>query len=143
MAGSERAPVGVSAGLRATPYDKRMRVSGIGWLGTRAEGFDEMTGFVRDVLGLTLKSSEPGMAVFQAPDGDLFEIFSPEHDGGGHPTTGVAGGFAVDDVRAAAEEIRAAGCEVGQVYSEGTAEWVYFRAPDGNLYELTGSRPAG
>jgi hypothetical protein len=46
--------------------------------------------------------------------------------------------FLVDDLPAAAEELRAAGVELlGD--ARGTAEqaWLHFRAPDGNVYGLT------
>jgi catechol 2,3-dioxygenase-like lactoylglutathione lyase family enzyme len=77
---------------------------------------------------------EPGVA--ELPDGDTFEIFDTRHPGGGHPD-GVVGGFLVDDAEAAAAELRAAGVEVTEVGSAGEFRWAYFRAPDGNLYEVT------
>jgi catechol 2,3-dioxygenase-like lactoylglutathione lyase family enzyme len=49
----------------------------------------------------------------------------------------VAAGFLVDDAEAAATELRAAGVEVTEVGSAGEFRWAYFRAPDGNLYEVT------
>ena len=62
--------------------------------------------------------------------------FDESHPGGGHPA-GIAGGFLVDDAEAAAAEFRAAGVEVSEVGSAGAFRWAYFRAPDGNLYEVT------
>ncbi|HEY3140885.1 MAG TPA: VOC family protein [Acidimicrobiales bacterium] len=56
-----------------------------------------------------------------------------------HFTTGPVAGFLVDDVEAATAELVAAGVEVVQApmhWPDGNA-WVHFRAPDGNLYELT------
>jgi catechol 2,3-dioxygenase-like lactoylglutathione lyase family enzyme len=43
----------------------------------------------------------------------------------------------VDDAEAAAAELRAAGVEVSEVGAAGEFRWAYFRAPDGNLYEVT------
>lgn len=95
-----------------------------------------MVGLARDVLGLELVADEPGMAVFDLPNGDAFEIFGPGHHGGGHPASGVVAGFLVDDVRAARAELEASGNEVTEVTTGHTFEWVHFRAPDGNVYEL-------
>lgn len=67
-------------------------------------------------------------------------MFGPRYPHNRHLTTGPVAGFLVDDVAAAAEELRAAGIEIvsGPTLSpaDGNA-WVHFRAPDGNLYELT------
>jgi catechol 2,3-dioxygenase-like lactoylglutathione lyase family enzyme len=114
----------------------KMELRGVVWLGTRTARFDEMVAFARDVLGLELKHGEDGLAVFALPDGDTFEVFDERHPGGGHPD-GVAGGFLVDDAGVAADELRAAGVEVSELGSAGEFRWAYFRAPDGNLYEVT------
>ncbi len=48
-------------------------------------------------------------------------------------------GFLVDNVQAAAAELRSAGVEIlfeSAVDNSGNA-WVHFRAPDGNIYEFT------
>ena len=113
-----------------------VELRGVVWLGTRTARFDEMNEFAQNVLGLTPKPTEDGLAVYMLPDGSTFEVFDPRHPGGGHPD-GVAGGFLVDDAEAAAAELRATGVEVSDVGSAGDFRWVYFRAPDGNLYELT------
>jgi catechol 2,3-dioxygenase-like lactoylglutathione lyase family enzyme len=113
-----------------------VEVRGIAWLGTRTSRFEEMTAFAEGVLGLKPKLRDAGMVMYELPRGDLFEVFDPNDRGGGHPD-GVAGGFLVDDADAAAAELHAAGVEVTQVESAGGYRWAYFRAPDGNLYELT------
>src|SRR6185503_17839674 len=112
-----------------------MKLKGVVWLGTRTGRFEEMVSFAQNVLGLELKHGEDGLAVFALPDGDTFEIFDEHHPGGGHPD-GVAGGFLVD-AAAAAAELRAAGVEVSELGEAGEFRWAYFRAPDGNLYEVT------
>jgi catechol 2,3-dioxygenase-like lactoylglutathione lyase family enzyme len=114
----------------------RVELKGVVWLGTRTSRFDEMSAFAQDVLGLRLKHGEDGLAVFELPDGDTFEIFDAQHPGGGHPD-GIAGGFLVEDAEAAVDELRAADVEVGEIASAGPFRWAYFRAPDGNLYEVT------
>jgi len=47
-------------------------------------------------------------------------------------------GFTVDDLPAAVAELERAGVELlgGQVDEQGEG-WRHFRAPDGNVYELT------
>ena len=125
--------------FRATTRESslgRVEVKGIVWLGTRTAQFEEMTTFAEGVLGLKAKLREGDFALYELPRGDLFEVFGPTSRGGGHQD-GVAGGFLVDDVQGAVAELRAAGVEVTHVESAGPYHWAYFRAPDGNLYELT------
>ena len=67
------------------------------------------------------------------------EIFGPDSDVNRHFTTGPVVGFLVDDIQAAATELRSAGVEIlfeSGVDDSGNA-WVHFRAPDGNIYEFT------
>jgi catechol 2,3-dioxygenase-like lactoylglutathione lyase family enzyme len=113
-----------------------MQLQGIAWLGTRTAQFDEMVAFATGVLGLTASHREDGLAIFPLENGDTLEIFDPNHEGGGHPD-GVVGGFLVDSAEEAADELRAKGIEVSDVGSAGEFRWAYFRAPDGNLYEVT------
>jgi catechol 2,3-dioxygenase-like lactoylglutathione lyase family enzyme len=118
-----------------------MELRGVVWLGTRTSRFDEMTAFAEDVLGLKTKHREDGLAMYELARGDLFEVFDESHPGGGHPD-GLAGGFLVDDADAAVAELRGAGVEVTDVDGADGFRWAYFRAPDGNLYEVT-SGPYG
>ena len=113
-----------------------VELKGVVWLGTRTAQFDEMVAFAQNVLGLRVARSDEGLAAFDLPNGDSFEVFDPKHPGGGHPD-GVAGGFLVDDADGAVAELRNAGVEVSEVDSAGDFRWAYFRAPDGNLYEVT------
>jgi catechol 2,3-dioxygenase-like lactoylglutathione lyase family enzyme len=116
-----------------------MNVQGLTWLGTRAGDFEAMVRFAEDVLGLTRSFEREGLVGFQLPDGSLFEVFALGVPAGGHPPEGVVGGFKVDDLAAAVDELHAAGVEVGELQTVGgSGAWVYFRAPDGNLYELIG-----
>jgi catechol 2,3-dioxygenase-like lactoylglutathione lyase family enzyme len=115
-----------------------VKLAGLTWLGTRTGRFDEMVEFADRVLGLEPHSREAGTATFQLDDGSLFEIFALDAPGDGHAETVVVAGFHVSDVAAARAELEAAGVEVSEVFSSGPGSWVYFRAPDGNLYELNG-----
>lgn len=119
-----------------------MNVHGLAWLGTRTAEFDGMVAFLKDVFGLTPAIDEPGFAVFRLANGDTVEVFGADDKYHRHFTTGPVAGFEVDDVAAAQAEMEAAGITFfGRPESapDGYA-WSHFRAPDGNVYELT-SRP--
>ena len=117
-----------------------MKVKRLSWLGTRTERYDEMTAFVRDVLGLSLVHEEPGFAMFQLPgaDHDYVEVFGPDSPDEAFYTTGPVVGLLVDDVDQARVEMGAAGIElIGPIHSASTVEgmrWFHFRGPDGNVY---------
>ncbi len=115
-----------------------MKVKGIVWLGTRTERFDQMTAFCRDLLGLKQKSVEPGFAVFEMPNGDVFEVFGSDQSMNEFMTHPVAG-FLVDDIVAARAELEASGIEFIDPIQGDTEDykWTHFRAPDGFVYELT------
>jgi catechol 2,3-dioxygenase-like lactoylglutathione lyase family enzyme len=115
-----------------------MKVQGMSWLGTRTDRFEEMVAFCTDVLGMDPPQRAPGLAVFALGAGATFEVFAPKHPGGGHPPSGVVGGFAVDDVEGGREALIEAGCEVGDLQQGERQRWVYFRAADGNTYEIYG-----
>lgn len=115
-----------------------MKIKGIVWLGTRTDRFEQMTDFCRDLLGLSQSTLEPGFAVFEMPNGDLFEVFDTQKSTNAFMTHPVAG-FLVDDIAAARAEMEARGIEfIGPIEGD-TADykWTHFRAPDGFVYELT------
>lgn len=115
-----------------------MKIKGIVWLGTRTDRFEEMNGFCRDLLGLPQRLLEPGFAVFEMPNGDLFEVFGPEESENKFMTHPVAG-FLVDDIVAARAEMEERGIEfLGPIQGDtDDYKWTHFRAPDGFVYELT------
>ena len=125
-----------------------MKVHKLAWVGTRTHDAEATAGFFRDALGLSADLLEPDFWLLRLPDGSKVEVFGPASALNRHFTTGPVAGFLVDDVSAAADELRAAGAEiVHQSGDEASGNaWVHFRAPDGNLYELTQdpgvSRPA-
>jgi catechol 2,3-dioxygenase-like lactoylglutathione lyase family enzyme len=114
-----------------------MRVQRIGWAGTRTDEYPAMVAFLQEVLGLTIDHEESGFAAFRLPDGDTFEVFGPGDRDHEYFTTGPVVGFVVDDLAAAVGALEAAGVELlgGGTYRGGS--WRHFRAPDGNVYELT------
>ena len=117
-----------------------MKVRNIRWVGIPTTNYEEMLVFLRDTMGLRLSFQEPTTAEFSAWDGDKIQVMAP-----GDPYfdffTAEAQGpvplFEVDDVHRAQSELEAAGIEiVGHLGHDSTWEWIHFRAPDGNLYEL-------
>lgn|SRR5712691_11005369 len=121
-----------------------MKVWRLCWLGVPTERYAETVELFRDVLGLTVEFEEPTTTELALPNGDRVQIFAP-----GDPASsffeaharGPVALFEVDDVRAARRELEAAGIEViGPVEHDDTWEWINFRGPDGNLYELASRR---
>jgi catechol 2,3-dioxygenase-like lactoylglutathione lyase family enzyme len=111
----------------------------LAWLGTRTDNDGPTVAFFRDVLGLRSESLAPGFWVLKLLDGSKVEIFGPASDMNRHFTTGPVAGFLVDDVQSATAELRSAGVEIllGPERDGNGNAWVHFRAPDGNIYELT------
>jgi predicted enzyme related to lactoylglutathione lyase len=115
-----------------------VRVTRIGWAGTKTDGYGAMVDFLTAVLGLTLMRQEHDVAVLDLPSGDRFEVFGPGDQDHQHFTTGPVVGFVVEDLPAAVAELERAGVALlgGHVDERGLG-WRHFRAPDGNVYELT------
>ncbi len=119
-----------------------VQVKRLAWLGTRTERFDEMTAFVRDILGLSVKYEEPGFAMFRLPgaDNDFVEVFGMDVEAGSFYTTGPVVGLLVDDVEEARTELQEAGIELlDEIQTSSLAEglaWFHFRGPDGNVYAV-------
>ena len=117
-----------------------MKVTGIAWLGSPTDRFDEMMRFATDVLGLKPRQQAPDFAVFELEDGDVFEIFGPraiadEHEFMKAPVAG----FRVDDVVAARAEMERKGVLfIGPVHRADGGGWSHFFGPDGHVYEITG-----
>lgn len=116
-----------------------MKVRGIVWVGTRTDAFDETVAFFTDVLGIDLPVVSPEFAWSRMPDTSQLEVFGPADRDHLHFTTGPVPEFLVDDLAAAIEELKAAGVEIlGRPVVQADGGWVHFRAPDGNVYGLTG-----
>ena len=115
-----------------------MQITRIGWAGTRTSEYPAMVTFLQAVLGLTTSHEGSDFAAFQLPEGDTFEVFGPDDQDHTYFSTGPVVGFVVDDLTAAVQELEAAGVELlgGEVDERGGG-WRHFRAPDGNVYELT------
>jgi catechol 2,3-dioxygenase-like lactoylglutathione lyase family enzyme len=122
-----------------------MEVRNVRWVGIRTDRYDEMVGFLRDVLGLRTNFEEATTVEFETSEGDEIQVMAPGdpyYDFFGEHATGPVPLFEVDDVAAARRELEAAGIEiVGAPGRDSQWEWIHFRAPDGNLYELASRLP--
>jgi catechol 2,3-dioxygenase-like lactoylglutathione lyase family enzyme len=115
-------------------------VKGLVWVGTRTERYKEMVTFYQDILRLSLEHEDGEFAVFRLPDGSKAEVFGPSDTEHTHFSTGPVVGFLVENVETARKSLEAEGIEfIGTIHEwEPTGEaWSHFRAPDGNVYEIT------
>ena len=119
-------------------------IKGLVWIGTRTDRYGELMSFYRDVMGLELEHEEQDFAVFKLPDGSKAEVFGPSDDEHRHFDTGPVAGFLVEDIDAARSHLESGGAEfIGPVHrwpASGDA-WSHFRAPDGNVYEISQQAP--
>jgi catechol 2,3-dioxygenase-like lactoylglutathione lyase family enzyme len=114
-----------------------VRVLGIVWTGVQTEAFDEMSGFVENLVGAPAPRTEPGFRLWSFADGDILELYAggTKHGFGSAPVVG----FRVDDLDAGRARLEELGAEIVGGYGpneDGYAS-IHFRAPDGNVYELT------
>ncbi|HWD80810.1 MAG TPA: VOC family protein [Kribbella sp.] len=121
-----------------------MKVLKLRWVGMATRDYQAMFEFLHGVLGLEVVFAEDTTAEFSTAEGDTVQIMAPgdrffeffaQNAGGPVPL------FEVDDVHSATQELRQAGVElVGLPGRDERWEWINFRAPDGNLYELASRR---
>jgi catechol 2,3-dioxygenase-like lactoylglutathione lyase family enzyme len=138
-------------GRRGSAKRLTVRIRRLSFLGLKTDAFETMATFVRDVLGLEPGHMDEGWAVFQLASGDrdLLEVYRPgAYDERLLPAAaaGLTVAFGVDDLVAARDELVAAGTEIvadviwadeafGDPAYVGFG-WLFFRAPDGNVYAL-------
>ena len=94
--------------------------------------------FYRDVLGIPLESDEtdPNWAEARLENGLRFALHAA-HEGSGPLGGGaVRVNFEVADVDAAAERLRAAGVEVGEIHREDYGSHCEFVDPDGYRFDV-------
>jgi catechol 2,3-dioxygenase-like lactoylglutathione lyase family enzyme len=123
-----------------------VHVLGIRWIGIRTDRLDQMVGFLRDGLGLSVNFDEGTTVELSTSDGDAIQVMGP-----GHPYHAFFGRHAVgpvpllevEDLGAARSELEAIGAEiVGSAERDRRWEWIHVRAPDGTLFELASRRRA-
>jgi hypothetical protein len=121
-----------------------MRVLRLCWLGIPAEQYEPMVRLLRDIMGLRVEFEQPTTMELSLSSGDRVQVFAP-----GDPyfaffseqASGPVALFEVDDVQGAESELIAAGIEVvGPIERDSSWQWLHFRGPDGNLYELASRR---
>jgi catechol 2,3-dioxygenase-like lactoylglutathione lyase family enzyme len=99
-----------------------------------------MVHLLRDVMGLAVEFEQPSTIELSLPSGDRVQVFAPGDpyfDFFHRESSGPVALFEVDDIHAAHAALTAAGIEiVGTLDRDTNWEWLHFRAPDGNLYEL-------
>lgn len=119
-----------------------VNVLGIAWVGTRTDRFREMASFYDEVLGFDRWIEDEGFLAYRLPNGDVAELFGPGEGAHDHFTTGPVAGFLVEDLSGAIEELADAGIEIlgVPVVEASGSGWAHFRAPDGNIYEVTANR---
>ena len=117
-----------------------MEVRRLCWLGVRTQAYESIVTLLRDVFAMRVEFEEETTTELSLPSGDRVQVFGPGdryYDFFGAHARGPVALFEVDDVRGARDELVVTGIEiVGELERDSEWEWVSFRAPDGNLYEL-------
>jgi catechol 2,3-dioxygenase-like lactoylglutathione lyase family enzyme len=113
-----------------------MRVLGYTWAGVRTTDLKSTARVFGETLGFSLVEQREGLAQFEMPSGQLFEVFGSErryYQLHAYPVLG----FQVEHVRAARRELESAGVEfVTEVFGDKSEAWTYFRGPGTYIYEL-------
>jgi catechol 2,3-dioxygenase-like lactoylglutathione lyase family enzyme len=122
-----------------------MKVTGLGWMGTKTRQFDRMNTFYRDVLNLDVVSIDDKSGRFKLDDGTEVHVYGSKDEDHEFFGNGPVVAFEVDDFAAA--RTRLLGFGIGFIYQEPQRAsgriWQHFRAPDGNVYEIIGNDVAG
>lgn len=113
-------------------------IRSISWLGVRTDRLDSMVDFYREVMGIDPDVLEDGFVLYELPNGDRLELFGADGPNAHFGDAPVAG-FEVDDVDSARALLESRGVEFVHHGRDdiGGVAWAHFRAPDGNLYEIT------
>ncbi len=113
-----------------------IKAKGLAWVGVGTDRYAETMRLFRDVLGLEVEVESDEQAILRLGTGQQVEIFGREGRGKSQnmpPTIA----FEVDDIAEARDALIEAGIEiVGEIGSWDGHEWLYFRSPDGYLFEV-------
>ena len=120
-----------------------IKAKGLSWVGIGTDRYADNMRLFTQVLGLEIEAEGEEQAILRTANGDQVEIFGKDGCGktqNSPPTVA----FEVDDVAAARDALIAAGIEiVGDIGSWNGHEWLYFRSPDGYLFEVKKSAHSG
>ena len=118
--------------------DGGVRTKGIIWVGSATDDREVTAAFFADQLGMRVTANVPGFTQLTLENGDRLELFGPESTEYDELDTGPVAGLWVDNVADARRELLDAGVEGVTDIEKGRDGhgWFYFRAPDGNIYEL-------
>ena len=117
-----------------------MNPSGLIWAGLQVANLEDQVAYYRDVLGLRLIRKSERWAVFDAGNGDLFELSS-----GGQqspvPKTGeqqsLVVGFLVNNLPQVVQSLLGDGVTfISELESYKKSQWIKFVDPEGNILEL-------
>lgn len=120
-----------------------MKLKGIVWAGTRTEKYKETVDFFTRVLNLSIDEHSPDVSentyvTYKFPNGDLFEVLSPNVAFEIEDLTGAKVDFLVDDIEAFRKKLEEEDIEIlGEVFEDSRQKWLNFRGPDGNIYGVT------
>ena len=114
-------------------------IKGFSWVGVGTDDYQRTLSFFTETLGLTVEVEGDQQAMLRVAPGQHLEIFGK--DGRGKTLNAVPTiAFEVDDVILAADALRAGGAEiVGDIGEWEGHQWLYFRTPDGHLFEVKSS----
>ena len=115
-----------------------MKIKGIIWVGSASDDRDGTAAFFSEHFGMEITTNIPGFTRLVAGNGDLLEIFGPDSNEHAYLDTGPVAGFWIDDIDEAHAELTEANVDGLTDMERGPDghRWFYFRAPDGNFYEL-------
>jgi catechol 2,3-dioxygenase-like lactoylglutathione lyase family enzyme len=124
-----------------------MRITGIDWILAPTRNFQQSVTFFRDVMGMTV--TDDGIPVtdtqfcryaqFKMPNGVVLEIVEPNETLARLYHSPIVS-ITVDDVAQARRELESRQIEflTPILDTRQGSGWTYFRAPDGNVYQLQG-----
>ena len=113
-----------------------IRAKAIAWVGVGTDRYEDTMRLFRDVLGMDVEHQGDEQAILRMANGDEVEVFGRDGRGKSQNSPPTVA-FEVDDVAAARDALVAAGIEiVGEIGAWNGHEWLYFRSPDGYLFEV-------
>lgn len=113
-----------------------IKAKGLAWVGVGTDRYAETMRLFRDVLGLEVEHEGDEQAILRMPTGQQVELFGRDGRGKSHNTPPTVA-FEVENVATARDALVEAGIEVvGDIGSWNGHEWLYFRSPDGYLFEV-------